>query len=63
MEFPLVPDSRKRLYLAQILVSSLLQIYRAFLRLYRALLRTYLAGVTMEVGRAGGGSGISDTID
>jgi len=35
----------------------------ALLRLYSDLLRTYLAGVTMEVGRVGSGSGISDTLD
>jgi len=35
----------------------------ALLRLYRALLRTYRAGVTLEVGRVGGGSGMNDTLD
>ena len=49
--------SRSRVYW------SLLRIYMALLRLYSDLLRTYLAGVTMEVGRVGSGSGISDTLD
>ena len=35
----------------------------ALLRLYSDLLRTFLAGVTVEVGRVGSGSGISDTLE
>jgi len=35
----------------------------ALLLLFSAILRTYLAGVTVEVGRVGGGSGMSDTPD
>jgi len=35
----------------------------ALLRLHRALLRIYRAGVKVEVGRVGGWSGMSDTLD
>jgi len=35
----------------------------ALLRLFSAVLRTYLAGVTVEVGRVEGESGMSDTLD